>query len=176
MLAEESWLIVVNAVVAAVLVNSGVVKLVSPAPLRRALREVAPVAGGRVTDTAVRAAASLELLAAGGLLAAATRVPAAVVIAGLGASFALLGAIGLARGSTTACGCFGRSSNQPLGLTNILVGLALLAVLPLNGLAVDASEPAVVVLLAALGTLLLCLWLNRDLLRQLLSLRRAGTS
>lgn len=175
MLADGWWVLAVNAAAAALLVNSGVVKLVSPAPLRRALRELAPVAGGRVPDPVVRAAGVFEVLAAGGLLATGTRILAAVVIACLGVTFALLGAAGLARRSTTACGCFGQASERPLGATNIVVGLALVAVLPLNAMAA-AGDPAQAVLLAALGTLLLCLWLNQALLRQLLPLRRAGAS
>ncbi|MQA86078.1 MAG: hypothetical protein GEV03_15970 [Streptosporangiales bacterium] len=162
-----------NAMVAAVLINSGAAKLVSPVGLRGAAQEVVPAFGGGITDGLVRAVAGLELVTAAGLLVAMTRMPAVVFVALFGISFAALGAAGAIRGSTTECGCFGRTSGKPLGMTNFFIGLALLPVVLLNAWVrtVGAEYTANAVVLAALGSLLMCLWLNRRLASQLLTRR-----
>lgn len=160
-----------NVATAAILINSGTTKLVSPAGLRQAVRELMfPALRSRVTDGFVRAVASLELATAAGLLVTATRTPAIVLVALFGTGFAVLGAVGAMRGSTTACGCFGRTSNKPLGTTNIFMGLALLAVVLLNEsvTTVSADYTADAMVSAALVSLLLCLWLNRRLAKELL--------
>ncbi|GAQ55218.1 hypothetical protein [Streptomyces acidiscabies] len=44
-----------------------------------------------------------------------------------GALFAGARILGLVRGSTEPCGCFGAGSSRPLGVSNVLMGAAVLA-------------------------------------------------
>jgi hypothetical protein len=172
-------LLAANTAAAAVLLNAGVAKLVSPAPLGRALREVLPanapvldrLAGTRAFGRLVGAA---EIAAALGLLLAATRVPAAFATALLGGAFAALGTAGLLRRSVKPCGCFGMAGKQRLGASNIVLGLALILLAPLNAVAAagDAYEQSIV-MLTSLGALLLCLWLHRGAVGQAWNLMRS---
>jgi hypothetical protein len=101
-------------------------------------------------------------------------VPAAFATAVLGGAFAALGAAGMLRRSVKPCGCFGMASDQRLGASNIVVGLALVLLAPLNAVATagDGYEQAMV-LLASLGAMLLCLWLHRRAVRQAWNLMRS---
>jgi len=171
-----------NAAAASVLLNAGVAKLVSPVPLGRALREVLP-AHRQVLDRLARSGAIgrfagvAEVIAALGLLPATTRMPAAIATAVLGGAFAALGTAGLLRRSVKPCGCFGMASNQRLGATNIVVGLALVLLAPLNAVATaaagsEAGYEQAIVMLTSLGALLLCLWLHRRAARNAWNLMR----
>lgn len=167
--------IAMNAMVATLLINSGAAKLVSPGGLRAAVRELFPLFGGAVTNSLVRAAAILEIVVAAGLLVEPSRLPAAVLLAPLAITFTVLGGAGAIRGSTTACGCFGTNSDRPLGLGNLLIGLALLPVVVLNlaGSAVAAGYTPIALAVTAAGSLLMGMWLNRGLAADLLRERAA---
>jgi hypothetical protein len=163
-----------NAVAVAILANAGVAKLVSPMPFRRALGEVAPRIGNQVGRATVRLVASVELIAALGLLAFAARSWAAMVVAALGSCFAVLGTIGWLRRSSVPCGCLGVENERPLGPTNVALGAALISLVPLNGYAsVDAHYTIWATLLASIGSVVLCLWLKRRLVAGLLVPKRA---
>lgn len=172
---ESASAIAMNALVATLLINSGAAKLVSPGGLRAAVRELFPVFGAAVTNGLIRAAAILEIVVAAGLLVQPSRLPAAVLLTPLAIAFILLGGAGAIRGSTTACGCFGGNSDRPLGLGNLLIGLALLPVVVLNlaGPAVAPGYTPAALAVTAAGSLLLSLWLNRALAADLLRERAA---
>jgi hypothetical protein len=166
----------VDVVAAAVLINAGLVKIASPAQLRAALNELlgggAEVAAGAgsVSARAVRVAAVIEVAVGVALLAPALRVVAAAGVAGLGACFVALGVAGRLRRSVQPCGCAGEHGGRPLGWTNVGMGLALVAVLPVN-LAIEPPDPAVgsagfgtvASALTALLLLIAALWTNRAL-------------
>lgn len=158
------------AVAAAVLVNAGVAKLVSPGQLRHAAAEVSPLGARHVGTRLVRGFGAAELMSGVLLLIAPVRLPAAVATTVLGACFAALGALGLGRGSSVPCGCFGATSARPLGWTNIWLGAGLALAWPVIALA--GNVPAVsysqaAVLLASIAVVLLRLWLDRDLIMRL---------
>ena len=120
---------------------------------------------------------ALEVIVGIALLLPLTRVPAAVVAALLGAGFAALGIAGRLRSSTLACGCLGQRSGRPLGIPNVAVGVALVAVMianlalgaPDNGYGSDA------LVLGALCTLTACLLVHRNLIAELTRDRREVT-
>jgi hypothetical protein len=155
------------AAAASLLLNAGLAKLASPGPLRRAVAELLPVVGGRLGGAVVRGFGAAETLVGTGLLIAPVRLPAAVAATGLGACFIALGALGLARGSSVPCGCFAAAGQHPLGWTNIGLGAALAATWPV--MAQAGPVPAggyltAAAVFASIGTVLLCLWLNRRLI------------
>jgi hypothetical protein len=173
-------LLALNAAAAAVLLNAGVAKIVAPARLELALAEILPTLRGRLTGGRLRGVAVVEIAVAGSLLTTVTQLAGALATTALGLCFAVLGAVGLRRGSSTPCGCLGSSSRHPLGWTNIGVGLALAAVGPLNLLA-SGTRPAAqyatgAVLVTAIGTVALSLWAHRELVLELLASRRAATT
>ncbi|MES9542606.1 MauE/DoxX family redox-associated membrane protein [Actinomadura sp. NPDC000600] len=173
-MAPDEWaLTAADAAAAAVLLNSGLAKLVVPGPLRRALAELAPAAD---RPAAVRGLAAVEIAAAVALIVGPLRVPAAVLASLLGLLFAAFGVLGRTRRSTAPCGCFGASADRPLGWSNVAVGLLLAAVLPLAATtATPADHTEGAVLLASTGSLALCLSAHRELIRQrLLSRIRAA--
>ncbi len=171
----NEWLLTcVNAVAAALLLNSGLAKVVAPDVLRRALVEVVPSFAGTNAPVLVRALAAVELAAAVALLVAPARMAAALVTALLGVGFAAFGLLGKLRGSSTPCGCFGASDKQPLGWTNVALGVLLAAVLPLNAANGPVTHPdytAGALMLAAMGTLLLCGHAHRRVVRRHLVVR-----
>ena len=177
----NAWVfVVVNAGVAAVLLNAGIAKLVAPDPLRLAVSDLAPALHGRVTRVAVRGFAAAELLVAAGLLAPLTRGTAAVALVGLGTCFAGFGVLGFLRRSSIPCGCLGGSGQRPLGWVNIGLGAAL-AIAGLLDVA-SASPPgtrsvtgvSAAVLLTSIGVVGLCLWLHRSLIMELLGPAHSG--
>jgi hypothetical protein len=165
-----------NSIVASLLINAGLAKLTSPNALLRALQELFPAAS--ITKAwAVRPFAVVELTAGLGLIALATVRAASLIAATLGVCFALLGAGGWLARSKVPCGCIGGYSDKPLGVTNVVVGLFLAFVLPLNTLIrlgptqiSDYSQWALVV--TSVSCLLICAWMNRRLSWSLL--RPAG--
>jgi len=167
------------AAAAAVLVNAGVAKLVSPGQLRGAAAEVSPLGGRLLTAALVRGLGMAEIVAGMGLLISQVRLPAAIAVSALGACFSALGALGLARGSSLPCGCFGAVGARPLGWTNVWLGAALVLAWPVIVLAgpvpaLGYSQAAV--LLASIAVVLLCLWLNRSLIAALRRAPRAETA
>jgi len=169
------WVIVLSSsVLASVLLNAGLAKLVSPAALVGALDELLPAAFA-VSARAVRVLAGVEVIVALGLLAAPTRPLASVAAGGLGCLFAVAGLAGWRRGSQAPCGCMGGGGGRgrPLGAANVALGLALAAVAAV-GLAAGAPAAGAGDLtawgaaLASAGSLLLSVWTSRDLARSLL--------
>jgi hypothetical protein len=181
----SQWVqLALNAAAAAVLLNAGIAKTVAPHHLELALAEILPTLRGRLADGRLRAGlrgiAVVEIAVAGSLLTTATRITGAFATTALGLCFALLGAVGLRRGSSTPCGCLGSSSKHPLGWPNIGLGLALAAVGPLDLLTGDAASTTQyatgAVLLTAIGSVTLCLWAHRRLVFRLLAPRHAATT
>jgi hypothetical protein len=161
------------AAAAALLLNAGLAKLASPGQLRGALSELLPVAGRRPGNALVRGFGVAESAAAAGLLVAPARLPAAVAAAVLGVSFAALGVLGVVRGTSRPCGCFGAAGQRPLGWANVWLGAALVVPWPLIaavGPVPGRDYSVAAALFASIGTVLLCLWLNR---RLIMRLRRA---
>jgi hypothetical protein len=175
-----------NAVAAAILVNAAAAKLVAPERLATALRQLAPasIAGwigldGEGTGAGIaRTAAGVEAAAAVGLLVPEVRVPAAALLALLGACFAALGLAGSVRGGTAPCGCFGVDSDRPLGAANVVGGLAMVGLAALNarhGLGAGSRYAEAAPALASILSIALSLWMRRRLVTRLLLARRAAT-
>jgi len=160
-------LLTANAVVASMLVNAGLLKIVSPVPLREAVAELAPRPAQLLSTRSVRITAGVEVVAGLGLLFPVTRVPAAVLAGVFGLVFAAAGVAGRMRHSSVPCGCLGGSSRQTLGLASVATGAAFAAAAVVNvAVAPPAIGATVYVRDAAVGTallmLLLCLWAHRE--------------
>jgi hypothetical protein len=115
-----------DAVVITLLLRTGAAKLVSPGQASAAVGELLP-ARLSVPVAAIRALAVIELTAAIAIAVPWLWFVAQVVAGLLGVAFAVAGALGEWRGSSSPCGCFGSRSSRPLGTGNILLGLAFLA-------------------------------------------------
>jgi hypothetical protein len=165
----------VNACATAVLVTAGMTKLVSPDQLRLALADVLGDLGRWVTKSRLKVFAVIEMIAGISLSVPVIQLPGAWAVGVLGVCFAIAGVLGLLRRSTTACGCFGRSAGRPLGLVNVLVGAAFLAVLVVNHAATasDAGFSSSAVG-ASLATVLLTLWAHRQLIKEFTRPREAS--
>jgi uncharacterized membrane protein YphA (DoxX/SURF4 family) len=173
---SEWSLIGINAAAASLLLNSGIAKIVSPDPLRRALTEVISGFGSARAPAVLRGLAVVEIVAGVLVLVGPARMPAAAVASLLGVGFAFFGVLGLVGGGGAPCGCFGASSQQPLGWVNVVLGALLAAVYPVNaasgvrlGSAVDYTAGAA--LLASMGSLALCVYTHRRLVRRHLTTR-----
>lgn len=160
------WLLAaVNAAAAALLVNAGVAKTVAPRPLLQAMTDLTRQPNTGAGESLVRALGVAEIVIAVALLIGWDRLPAAIAASVLGVCFAAAGLLGLRRGSSVPCGCFGGASRQPLGWANVGFGVALAAVWPVSALSWVLSPHAyttAAVLLAAAAAAALCLWLNRQ--------------
>jgi hypothetical protein len=168
---NEWSLIGINAAAASLLLNSGIAKIVSPDPLRRALTEVMSAFESTRAPTILRGLAVIEIVTGVMVLVGPARMPAAAVASLLGAGFALFGVLGLLRGGGSPCGCFGASSQEPLGWTNVVLGAMLAAVYPANAasavrLESPADYTAGAALLASMGSLVLCVYAHRRLVRR----------
>ncbi|MDI2131067.1 MauE/DoxX family redox-associated membrane protein [Yinghuangia seranimata] len=131
---SADWLLtLIDALVIAVLVQAGAVKLVSPAAGAAAVAELVPRGRGMPPPTAaVRALAVAELAAGIAAAVPQLRVADRALVIILGLVFAAAGVLGALRGSSEPCGCFGAASSRPLGAGNVLMGLALAAVAGAN--------------------------------------------
>jgi Methylamine utilisation protein MauE len=172
---NSGWaLAVFNAAVAAVLINAAVTKIIAPGPLLRASAEV--LAAPRwLRKPLVRGFGGIELAVAVALLILSARLLAAIATTVLGVCFALAGIAGVLHGSNVPCGCFGGASRQPLGGANVALGAALALVWPVNLLVGQGPAPgysAAAVLLASIAAAVLCLWLNRRLIKRVLPISR----
>ncbi|GAA2408934.1 MauE/DoxX family redox-associated membrane protein [Nonomuraea africana] len=171
----NEWLLAcANAAAATLLLNSGLAKMVTPDALRRALTELVPSFTGKSAPLMVRGLAAVEIVAATALLIAPARMAAAFLSALLGVGFAAFGLLGTMRGSSAPCGCFGASNKQPLGWTNVALGVLLAAVLPLNVANPSAAHgdyTASALMLAATLTVVLCAYTHRQLMRRHLVVR-----
>jgi len=87
--------------------------------------------------------------------------------------------LGKARGSSQPCGCLGASSTRPLGTTNVLMGLALLAVVLLNIEAVRPENANVVAVSTSFLTVIISVawlfWSSRQGIRRVIGNVRKGT-
>jgi uncharacterized membrane protein YphA (DoxX/SURF4 family) len=171
---NEYFSVIWSSVIAALLINAGIAKMVSPGRFRQALRELVPGVGYRVGVDLPRIVAGVEVVAAVGLLVSVSRPWAAVVVATLGAGFILLGTAGWMRRSAAPCGCFGLDTDKPLGLINVAFGIALISLGSMGGLIeVDEQYSARALVLTSIGSVALCLWLKRRLVVRLLIPSRA---
>jgi Methylamine utilisation protein MauE len=165
-----------DAVASAWLINAGIAKLVAPGPLVRATAEVLAAPRGAIGKPAVRGLGAVELTVAVALLVRPARPAAAIACFLLGCCFALAGILGVLRRSSVPCGCFGGTSKQPLGWANVGLGALLAVVWPVNVLIGPVTAQAyttAAVLLASIGSAIVCLCLNRRLLMPLFGGRRA---
>jgi len=159
--------------IAAVLLNAGVAKMVAPGALQRALTELVPLPGGSHARVLVRGIAAAELLLAAAFLIPAAHLEAAIALVAFGGLITAAGLLGLLRRTTAPCGCFGGSTSRPLGLGNVVFG-AVMIILGGTGMAAEpsAASPgpgaAAAVLVASIGSVVLCLWLHRRLVLELL--------
>jgi hypothetical protein len=166
----ESVLVMgVNAGTTAVLITAGMTKLVSPDQLRLALADVLGDLTRLVTAFRIKGFAVIELIVGVSLSAPVTRLPGAWAVGVLGACFAIAGVAGRLRHSETACGCFGRSSGRPLGLVNVLVGAAFIAVSAVNHAATTNNAGSYFyssAIGASLATALPTLWAHHQLIKE----------
>jgi uncharacterized membrane protein HdeD (DUF308 family) len=164
-----------NTVAAALLLNSGIAKTVNLRPPRRAVEEIVPVLDGAIVGAVLRVAAIVEVAVAATLPVAPLRVSAAIAASLLGVSFVVLGLLGIARHSKAPCGCFGTSGRRPLGWLNVVLGLGLAAVSPVN-LAWSPGEryPVATLLWTSIMSIALCVYTRRELVVQLLVPRRGA--
>jgi hypothetical protein len=133
------WLLIFgNSALSVLLLRAGAEKLIKTKVATAALDELFPRVRFDLTGV-VRLAAVLEIIAVIAVAAPALRLPAQFLFGLLGLAFLMLGILGKARGSSQPCGCLGASSTRPLGTTNMLLGLALLAVVLLN---IATARPA----------------------------------
>ena len=170
-----SVFVVLNSGASAVLLQSGLYKVAVPAPLRRALAELAPRYSAAIGDSLVRVVAVVEIAVGIALLAPATRVSGAIGAAMLGLIFAGLGVAGRLRRSAAPCGCLGAAGSRSLGLFNVAVGLVLTTygVFSATVTVTDGSFRLGPVL-TALFLLLLCMWMNRGVALHLLRRKAAA--
>ncbi len=170
------WILsAINAIAASLLLNSGIAKTVASGPARRAVEEVVPVLDSAVIGAVVRGAAIAEIVVAAALPIPPLRIPAAVAIALLGTSFMVLGLLGIVRHSDAPCGCFGTSGKRPLGGLNILLGLALTSVYPVNAVwSADDRYPVATLLSTSILSIAMCVYMRRELVVQLLMPRHGS--
>ena len=113
--------------IAVIFLVSGASKVVTPRPLATSLGQVYGWARARGT-WAGRTVAVVELatalLLAGGWLTATGAALTGLVAVGI----MVFSLTAIRRKATVPCGCFGESSDRPIGVRNLLAGSALLAV------------------------------------------------
>jgi hypothetical protein len=167
-MAGSSWLLVAgDAAAASILLFAACAKLVSPQPLSRSLMRLTgrPALSSRAV---VRALGLFETVIALGVLIEASRLTAGVLLAMLGLAFIALGVTGRARKVDEPCGCFGATSQQPLGNQNIALGVLIGVVgianlLPAHPLPDSARSAAPI--LAATLLCLICIVTGRSVMQ-----------
>lgn len=163
------WVLVCsNAALATLLLRASAEKIAKPGVTATALREVLPRARSELIGVA-RSAAVLEALVALAVAFPSLRLPDQVLVGILGFGFLALGAAGKVRGSSQPCGCFGARSARPFGTSNMVMGLALLAVAALNVGTTQPGDPdttaAGTALLAVIMSVGWLFWTNRRHIR-----------
>jgi len=172
----DNAFVAVNSGAVAVLLQAGLYKFAVPAPLGRALIELAPRMSNVNVNGLARGVAAVEVLTGLALLAPATHVSGASATVVLGVLFAVLGVVGRLRRSAAPCGCLGGAGSRALGLVNVAVGLVLALFGVFAATVPYADTPyRLGPVLAALFLLLLCVWMSRGLALQLLR-RKASTA
>lgn len=177
---------VVLGLISGIFVFSGVMKVLSPTPLARALHELTRARSQPKENTeppfakAPAFIAGMEFLAAAGNMAVAVQpspvflLPSLVVAVGI----VVAGAAGILRRSQLDCGCLGDLSTGPIGIHQVGIGSILIAGTLLPGLLVlndrPTPESAVwFVMGLALASLGLTFWHLRRLLGpSLIALKR----
>ncbi|MFF4878074.1 MauE/DoxX family redox-associated membrane protein [Micromonospora sp. NPDC000668] len=152
----------------AVFVSTGLGKLAAPEASRAAVAALLRLPEPRA-QRAVRLLAVVETLTGIALIVPSLRTAGAAVAGVLGLLFAGAGLVGRARGLATPCGCFGQRDSRPLGLRSVLVGLALGAgaLVVLRGAADAVPRPDLLPIGVAGLTVLLAVWIWRDMVREL---------
>lgn len=156
-----SWFLAcINAAVAALLARAAAEKFVRPDVAASAIAEIWP-GRSHIRQAAIRGVAGIEAVAAISVAIPLLRLPGQGLICALGAAFVSMGIVGLARGSTEPCGCFGTSGKHPLGAVSIVLGLVLMADTALNfAMAPQASATGLSVRSAGLAAIALMAWLH----------------
>lgn len=156
-MAGNWWVLVAgNAVAASILLIAASAKLVSPDPLSRSLLRLtgrSAMSSRRV----VRAIGVVEAVVALGVLVEPIRLTASVLLGLLGAVFIGVGITGRVRRVDEPCGCFGATSQQPLGKQNIALGLLIGIVGVANLVATDQLSENARTAAPILTATLLCL-------------------
>lgn len=112
--------------IAVVLLVAGASKLFSPRRLAVSLGQV--VGWNRPVGIWIARAVAVTELAAAFLLASSWALGAALALTSLvGAGTVVFAITAIRRGATAPCGCFGESSDRPVGLRNLLAGTGLVA-------------------------------------------------
>lgn len=158
-----------GALLAGMLLCAGMAKIAVPSHLARAITGLAPA----LSDRSIPVARLVGVAEAGVALALSIPVTRAVgVIFGiaLGVLFAAAGAIAAMRGLDSPCGCFGRPGGRPLGIRNVVFGIAVvgfsLALLG-DGTGGWAASDGLPMLGTAAVAVLLTGWLYRDMIKDL---------
>jgi hypothetical protein len=134
------WLVMcVNASVMVLLLRAAPAKLVAPSLTAAALGELRPHRRPPPVGL-IRFVAVLELATALAVAIPASRLPAQSTVAILGVLFLGAGTLGMVRGGRKPCGCFGATSTSPLGVVNVLFGIAFLAAAWLNIVVRDLDD------------------------------------
>lgn len=161
-----------TALLAGTLLCAGVAKLTVPVHLGRAIQDLAPATRGRAVSLA-RLVGAAEVGTALALSLPPLRPLGSAAGVVLGGVFAASGTAAAARRVRSPCGCFGRTGERPLGMRNVLVGLAMAAVsawLYLDRSGGWAAHPGLPVLGTGTVALVLAAWLYRDVIGDLFPL------
>jgi hypothetical protein len=155
------WLVMgVNASVIVLLLRAAPAKLVAPSLTAAALGELRS-SRRPPPNNLIRFVAVLELVTALAVAIPVLRLPAQSTVALLGLLFLGAGALGMVRGSRRPCGCFGAAGTTPLGIVNVLFGVAFVAAAWLNVVVRDldsagtmSGNAALVAVIASAGWLI----------------------
>lgn len=161
-----------GALVAGVMLFAGLAKLVAPHAVTRAIGELLPGVRGHALILA-RTLAVTEITTASLLSFPRSATAGAAGGALLGALFATAGGLGAASKQASPCGCFGRTGTTPLGLRHMYLGFILASVsvwlLLSDGTGWWAKQPGLSTLGTSTVAVLLSLWMNRDMVSDLVS-------
>lgn len=138
--------------IAVTLLFAGASKLLSPHPLANGLRSAfnwTPVRAHRLSHLA-RGIAVVEIVASL-LVASGWLLSIGLVLVGIvGAGIVAFTAVAMSRGGQVSCGCFGESGGKPVGVSNVMAGIALAGTAVLLLMARDTgSDPALLLALTA---------------------------
>jgi hypothetical protein len=113
--------------IAVTLLFAGASKLLSPHPLANGLRSAfnwTRVPVHRLSHLA-RGVAVVEIVASL-LVASGWLLSVGLALVGIvGAGIVVFTAVAMSRGRQVSCGCFGESGGKPVGMSNVMAGIAL---------------------------------------------------
>jgi hypothetical protein len=162
-------LAIANAGVASMFLQAGSAKIVRADISAKALAEVLPVRPESLRWMA-KVTAIVEIATVFAVVAPPVR-PAGLLLVGLlGVVFAGLGLAGVLVGSSEPCGCFGAQNEKPLGMANVLTGLAFVAVAAVS-LWSGVGDELFTAVVALLTTVFSAIWLivaNRNQLLRII--------